>query len=87
MLLRLQCINLTLIKSWLPLAEASEGEVKMRTILAMVMMMSVLSGGSPQTAAANTLRDGLLGLTGHKSSYVSTWDGQRISVQAMRQVM
>lgn len=58
----------------------------MRAILSAVMMWVTLAGGAgsaPGAAVGAAFRDGLIS---RHASYVSTWDGNRISAQAMRQL-
>ena len=63
----------------------------MRALFAAAMMWATLSGGGSSEIASNAgavdvIRHGVENVMGHKANYVSAWDGQRISGQAMRQV-
>ncbi len=63
----------------------------MRAILAAVMMWATLSGGAGSAVASGAgavdmIRNSMSAVTGHGGGYVSSWDGHRVSAQAMRQI-
>jgi uncharacterized protein YidB (DUF937 family) len=55
-----------------------------RTLIATAMAWLALSSGAASEAGPANLIAALQG--GGRGQYVSTWDGHRISAQAMRQV-